>query len=274
MSSSIHSTAIVEAGAQIGEGCVLGPYCYIGGEVVLGDAAELGAHVWVGGRTIIGSGVQVFPFAALGGEPQHLQDRGEGCSLEVGNDTVVREHVTIHRGSIIGAGVTRIGAGCTFMAGTHAAHDCQVGENVLLNQGAILGGHVSVGDSAVLGAQSGVLQHVRIGRHAMVEAKTGVFNDVIPFSFCCGTRGHLRGINNIGLKKRGFPRDVISSLNSLLKRMFRHKGTLVERLTTLAQDESLCTEAREVVEFAMATDAQRKLMQPLDRWLPSNNDDV
>ncbi len=260
--AAVHPTATVEAGAQLGDGCVVGPYCHVGGEAVLGDSVELVAHVWIGGRTTLGDGVRVFPFSALGGEPQLLRDRGDGCSLEVGEGTVIREHVTLHKGSPVGAGVTRIGPGCTFMAGTHAAHDCQLGSGVLLNQGAILGGHVEVGESAVFGAQSGVHPYCRIGRHSMAEAKTGVFHDVIPYGYSRGTKAYLKGINAKGLKHRGFSTEIIRGLKDLLGRIFGEEGTLAERLAALAAEDGLGAEAREVVDFAMAQDARRSLMQP------------
>ena len=204
MAASIHATAIVEDGARIGEGVTIGPYCAVGPEVEIGDGAVLEAHAVVGGRTRLGPDTHVYPFASVGQRPQDLKYAGEPSELVVGEGTVIREHATLHPGTAGGRMQTRVGAHCMIMVGSHVAHDCRIGDHVILTNNATLGGHVVIDDHAIVGGMSAIHQFVRIGAHAMVGGMTGVENDVIPYGSVVGNRAYLSGLNIIGLKRRGF----------------------------------------------------------------------
>src|SRR5947209_20337006 len=177
----IHLTAIVAPGARLAEDAVVGPYCIIGEDVALGPRVSLGPHVVVDGRTTIGEGTRLFPFASIGLEPQDLKYRGERSELVIGRNNTIREYVTINPGTEGGGMVTRIGDGSLFMVGAHVAHDCQIGNHVVLANNATLGGHVVVEDYAVLGGLCAVHQYARIGSHAMIGGMSGVERDVIPY---------------------------------------------------------------------------------------------
>ena len=247
--SGVHPTSVVCAGAQIGEGVSIGPYAVVGGAVVVGDGARVGAHVHLAGITRLGARVQIFPFASVGEAPQHLQYRGEATELEIGDDTVIREHVTVNTGTVQGRGITRIGSRCLLMIGSHVAHDCQVGDQVVISQASILGGHVTVGDHTVLGAHSGIHQFCRVGKFAMVGAKCGVFDDLIPFGLCVGHHASLAGINVIGLRRRGCSRFVIRALQAAHDRIFEKNGTLLARARGVLNEPDVIAEVRDLAEF-------------------------
>lgn len=258
---SVHDSAIVHPNARIAPGVVIGPYAVVGEAVSIGEDAVIGAHVTVDGATDIGPGVRVFPFAALGGEPQHRRYRGEETRLSIGAGTIIREHTTLHLGTAQGGGITRVGERCMLMVGTHVAHDCQVGNDVLLAQGAIIGGHVTVGDHAALGAQAGVHQMCRIGPHAMVGAKCGVFEDLIPYGICRGARAALEGVNLVGMRGRGYSASTIRALQREVERLFECGEPLATSARRLLEDRGAIAEAREVAAFLLA-EAHRPVMRP------------
>ena len=249
----IHATAIVPKGVQLGTGVSVGPYCVLGESVVLGENVTLHAHVAVAGRTHIGAGTVIFPFASIGHPPQDLKYSGETSELIIGASNVIREHVTMNPGTAGGGMVTRIGDNGLFMAGAHVAHDCQVGNHVILANHATLAGHVSVGDYAILGGLSAVQQFARIGQHAMIGGMSGVVDDVIPYGSVLGNRAHLGGLNVIGLKRRGFSRDQIHGLRNAYRMLFAAEGTLQERLEDVASLYSEHKEVMEIVDFIRAT---------------------
>lgn len=230
----VHPTAVVEAGAHLGRGVVIGPFCVVGADVHLEDGVELKSHVVVEGRTRIGTGTVVFPFAVLGQIPQDLKYHGEPGELIIGSQNRIREHVTMHIGTEGGGMVTRVGDGCLFMASAHVAHDCIVGNKVIMANNATLGGHVEVGDHVILGGLSAVHQFVRIGAHAMIGGMSGVESDVIPYGLVKGDRAFLAGLNLIGLQRRGFTRESIAALRHAFDRIFTDEGTLGERMDALA----------------------------------------
>lgn len=230
----IHPTAVVDAGAHLGRGVVIGPFCVVGGDVHLDDGVELKSHVVVEGRTRVGSGTVVFPFAVLGQIPQDLKYRGEPGELVIGRNNRIREHVTMHIGTEGGGMVTRVGDGCLFMASAHVAHDCIVGDNVIMANNATLGGHVEIGDNAILGGLSAVHQFVRIGAHAMIGGMSGVESDVIPYGLVKGDRAFLAGLNLIGLQRRGFSREDVAALRQAFDMLFTVEGTLAERMDAVA----------------------------------------
>lgn len=236
MSVNIHPTAVVDPAAVIGSDVAIGPYCVIGPNVRLGDRVCLVSHVAVDGRTTIGDGTTIYPFASIGHAPQDLKFKGEPSELVIGARNTIREHVTMNPGTEGGGMITRIGDGGLFMVGVHVGHDCIVGNNVILANNATLGGHVVLGDHVVLGGLSAVHQFVRIGAHAMIGGMTGVEADVIPFGLVKGERGHLAGLNLVGLERRGFPKEQISALRAAFKQIFHGDRTMAERLQAAAAD--------------------------------------
>jgi UDP-N-acetylglucosamine acyltransferase len=212
----IHPTAVIEDGAQLGAGVRIGPFCVVGPQVRLDDGVELKSHVVVTGDTSIGAETTIFPFASIGEVPQDLKFRGEHVRLQIGARNRIREYVTINPGTEGGGGVTVIGDDGLFMAGSHVAHDCRIGNGVILVNNASVAGHCHLEDDVIIGGLSGVHQWVRIGRGAMIGAVTMVTADVIPYGLVQGPRGHLDGLNLVGLKRRGASRAEILALRDLL----------------------------------------------------------
>jgi UDP-N-acetylglucosamine acyltransferase len=228
--TAIHPTAVIDAGAKLGERVSIGPYCVIGPDVELGDEVQLMSHVAVAGRTKIGPATRAFPFASIGHQPQDLKYKGEPSRLEIGARTTIREHVTINPGTEGGGMLTKIGDDCLLMVGAHVAHDCRIGNHVILVNNVLLGGHIDIGDYAVIGGGAAVHQFVRIGQHAMVGGMSGVEADVIPYGMVLGNRAHLAGLNLVGLKRRGFDREAIHQLRAAYRLLFAQEGTLQERV--------------------------------------------
>lgn len=209
----IHPTAIVEAGARVPDSCRIGPFCVVGAGVELGENCELISHVSLLGPTRMGRDNRIFPYAALGQEPQDVTYRGESTRLELGDRNVVREFATINRGTMKGGGVTRLGSDLLIMAYCHVGHDCQIADHVMLINNATLAGHVTVEEWAVVGALSAVHQFTRVGAHAYVGGGTIVTQDVLPFSTTSAARdSRAYGINSVGLERRGFSKDRIAKI--------------------------------------------------------------
>ncbi len=216
----IHSSSIIDKKAKIGKNVKIGPFCYIGPNVQISDDVELISNVHVEGNTKIGRGTKIFPFASIGTQPQDLKYRGENTSLEIGEKNNIREYVTINPGTDGGGGKTTIGNNCLFMISSHIAHDCYVGNDVVIANNVPLGGHVTIEDSVVIGGNSAVQQFTRIGRLAMIGGMTGVLKDVIPFGLSFGNRNYLRGINIIGLKRKKYENKKIMELDAAFKKIF------------------------------------------------------
>jgi UDP-N-acetylglucosamine acyltransferase len=230
--AGIHPLAQVAPTARLAAGVSIGPFCVVGPEVELGEGVRLHPHVHVDGHTRIGAGTEVFPFASLGSPPQDLSYRGEPTRLEIGAGCVIRESVTVNRGTSK-TGLTRIGDRCFLMAYAHVAHDCRVGNNVIFANAATLGGHCQVGDFVFLGGLCAVHQFTRIGDFAMVGGVTGVKDDVIPFGMAFGANGvagELIGLNVVGMKRRGFTRDDLRVVRACYETLFYGVGTFAERL--------------------------------------------
>jgi UDP-N-acetylglucosamine acyltransferase len=227
---SIHPSAIVSPKAELGEGVRIGPYCMVGPDVVIEDGAELVSHVVVDGHTRIGPGVALYPFCTVGLPPQDLKYQGEPTRCEIGARTQIREHCTIHRGTVTGKGITRVGSDCMLMAVAHVAHDCTLGSHVLVANNVVMGGHVSIADHAVIGGSAAIHQFVRIGRAAMIGGVSGVEADVIPFGSVIGNRARLAGLNVIGLKRRGFEKPQILRLHTAFRSLFNDEGVFAQRL--------------------------------------------
>lgn len=248
--SCIHPTAIVKNKDAIGKGSFVGPYCVIGSDVSLGEGVKLHAHVVVDGVTKIGAGTQIFPFASLGTDPQDLKYRGEKTELIIGSENVIREHVTINRGTAGGGGATVVGDKGLFMIGTHIAHDCHIGDHAIFANNATLAGHVTVGDHVVIGGMSAVHQFVRIGAHAMIGGMTGVEFDVIPFGSVMGNRAKLSGLNLVGLKRRGVSRADIHTLRAVYKALFQEThGSLSTRIAALPSEYLTSPLVKQLLSF-------------------------
>nr|WP_245214569.1 acyl-ACP--UDP-N-acetylglucosamine O-acyltransferase [Pararoseomonas indoligenes] len=256
----IHPTAIVTPGATIAESVTIGPYATVGADVVLGEGVQIAAHAVVDGITTLAEGVQILPFASVGLPPQDLKYHGEPTRVEVGPRTIIREHATVHRGSVGGEGVTRIGADCLIMCVAHVGHDCQLADKVILANNVMLGGHVQIGDNVFVGGGTAIHQSVRIGRQAVIGGMSGVERDVIPFGSCMGNRARLIGLNLIGLKRRGFNREAINALRLAYRSLFLGRGTFDARMALVLQDQGTQPQVAEVLAFIEAS-SRRGLMR-------------
>ena len=259
--TEIHPTAIVDEAAKIGKNVRIGPYSMIGPDVELGDGVEIISHVVVHGRTSIGASTRMFPFASIGHQPQDQKYNGEPSTLVVGCNNVIREYVTMNPGTKGGGMETRVGNNCLFMVGAHVAHDCTIGDHVILVNNATLGGHVTIDEWAIIGGLSAVHQFVRIGKHAMVGGKTGVADDVIPYGSVIGNRARLTGLNIIGLKRRDFSRDAIHNIRKAYRLIFAEEGTLSERLQDVGELFPDNEPVMEIVNF-IKSGSSRSICQP------------
>jgi UDP-N-acetylglucosamine acyltransferase len=261
-SALVHASSIIAPGAVIGAGCVIGPFCTIGPEVVLEEGVELVSHVVIEGRTRIGAGARLSAYASVGLAPQDLKYKGEPTGVEIGARTQLREHVTVHRGSVGGEGVTRVGADSLLMACSHVGHDCQLGERVILANNVMLGGHVRIGEQSFLGGGAAIHQLVRIGRQAMVGGLAGVTNDVPPFGNVFGLPARLVGLNVVGLRRRGFSRENLHALRAAFRLLFRDPGTFAARLDAAAERFAGDALVEEVIAFLRSGDRKRELIRP------------
>jgi UDP-N-acetylglucosamine acyltransferase len=221
---SIHPTAVVDPKATIHPSSIIGPYCVIGADVEVGAGCWLDSHVTLDGPTKIGAENHIFPFAVVGGAPQDISHRGEPTRLEIGDHNVIREYVTINRGTTKGGGVTRVGSHNLIMAYTHIAHDCQISDHIIMANAATLGGHVTVEDWATVGALCPVHHFVRIGKYAFIGGGTTITRDVLPFSKTSAERGtHAYGLNAVGLERRGFTKERIRKIHHAYKLLLASK---------------------------------------------------
>jgi UDP-N-acetylglucosamine acyltransferase len=259
----IHPSAVVEAGARIGAGVRIGPFCLVGPEVELGEGCELLSHAVVAGRTTIGPRARIYPFASVGHAPQDLKYAGEPSTLTIGSDCLIREGVTLNPGTAGGIMTTAIGDRCVFLANAHVAHDCRIGNNVILSNAAMIAGHCTVEDYVILGGGAGVHQFVRIGSHAFVGGMSALENDVIPYGMAIGNRAHLAGLNIIGLRRRGFSREQIHELRRAYRLLFAQEGTLAERVEDLASEFAAHPSVQEILAF-IRDGKDRALCTPRD----------
>ena len=226
----IHPTAVVDDGARLGAGVRVGPFCVIGAGAEIGDGADLVSHVVIDGDTVIGAEARLYPFVTVGMAPQDLKYRGEPTRTEIGARTVLREHCTVHRGTVTGSGVTRVGADCLLMAVVHVAHDCDIGNGVIIANNVVMGGHVEIADRAIIGGAAALHQFVRIGTGAMVGGVSGVEADVIPYGSVLGNRARLAGLNLVGLKRRGLDKPALHTIRNAFNTLFHGEGVFAERL--------------------------------------------
>lgn len=258
---TIHPSAVVEPGAMLAGDVEVGPFCLVGAGVHLAAGVKLHSHVVIVGNTAVGERTEIYPFASIGHCPQDLKFRGEESRLEIGSDNRIREYVTMNPGTEGGGMVTRVGNGGLFMASTHVAHDCQVGNHVIMANNATLAGHVHVGDHAVLGGLAAVHQFVRIGAHAMIGGMSGVTSDVIPYGMVVGSHAALSGLNLIGLRRRGFNREEIDALRKAYDLLFSDTGTLAERLKQVEASLGNVATVRGLIDF-VGSETSRGVLMP------------
>ena len=256
----IHKTAIVDQKAEVSKSANIGPYSVIGPNVQLDDYVDIQSHVNISGNTKIGAETKIFPFASIGTQPQDLKYKGEKNALIIGKRNIIREYVTINPGTEGGGGLTKIGDNCLFMISSHVAHDCKIGNNVVIANNVPLGGHVLIEDSVIIGGNSAVQQFTRIGRLAMVGGMTGVLKDVIPFGLSFGNRNYLKGLNLIGLKRRKYENKTIMELQEAYKKIFSAKN-LHENLNKINGEFKDNKLVQEVTEF-ISKDKKRPICSP------------
>lgn len=255
MSGTIHESAVIAEGVQLGENVEVGPFCVIEAGVTIGDGCKLHSHVAIHGRTIIGKDCEFFPFAAIGIKSQDLKYAGEPTFCEIGDRNVFRENVTIHRGTVEEI-PTRIGDDNLFLAYAHVAHDCQVGNHNILSNSAALAGHVDVADHVIVSGMSGVHQFCKIGRHAIIGGMTKVVQDVPPFMIADGAPALLRGLNQVGLQRRGFSEGDIRALKTAYRKLFFKKDANLSEAVTKLEGEA-CYEnefVKEVLAFVASSE--------------------
>tara|TARA_B100001248_G_C27281862_1_gene408112 strand:+ start:28 stop:807 length:780 start_codon:yes stop_codon:yes gene_type:complete len=246
----IHKSSIIDKQAKISNKVKIGPFCYVGPNVELDDEVELISNVHVEGFTKIGKGTKIFPFASIGTQPQDLKFKNEKNSLSIGKNNLIREYVTINPGTEGGGSKTIIGNSCLFMISSHIAHDCKIGDNVIIANNVPLGGHVTIEDNVVIGGNSAVQQFTRIGRLAMIGGMTGVLKDVTPFGLSIGNRNYLQGINLIGLRRKKYDNKKIMALDNAYKEIFSSEN-LHENLSRINgeyKDNELVTEVIKFIE--------------------------
>jgi UDP-N-acetylglucosamine acyltransferase len=251
---SIHPTAIVESTARVHVSCTIGPYCIVGADVELGEGCELISHVAVQGPARAGTHNRFFPFSSIGLAPQDLTYKGEPTHLEIGDNNVIREYVTINRGTVKGGGVTRVGSHTLIMAYCHIAHDCQIGDHVIMANAATLGGHVIVEDWASVGALCPVHHFVRIGTHSIIGGGTTITRDVLPFSKTSAERAtQAYGINSLGLERRGFSRERIRKIHHVFKLLSASKLNTTQALEKLKSEPERGPDADLIIQFIEAS---------------------
>ena len=257
----IHKSSVIDTKAKIGKSVKIGPFCFIGADVQLEEGVELISNVHIEGNTKVGKGTKIYPFASIGTAPQDLKYKGEKNSLEIGENNVIREYVTINPGTSGGGSKTIVGNDCLLMISSHIAHDCKIGNNVVIANNVPLGGHVTIEDSVVIGGNSAVQQFTRIGRLAMIGGMTGVLKDVIPFGLSIGNRNFLQGLNLIGLRRHKYENQKIKGLDKAYKAIFSSKN-LYENLSKINGEYKDNELVGEVIKF-IEKDKKRPICSPL-----------
>ncbi|MDH5201906.1 MAG: acyl-ACP--UDP-N-acetylglucosamine O-acyltransferase [Nitrospirota bacterium] len=252
MKNEIHSSAIVNPHAEIDDGVSIGPFCIVSEGVHIRKGTKLISHVIIESNTEIGENCIVYPYTSIGLPPQDLKYKGEKTSVKIGNDNIIREYITIHRASVGGDGVTAIGNKNFLMAYVHIAHDCKIGNNIIMANAATLGGHVVVEDFAVIGGLVAIHQFTRIGAYAMVGGFSGVGQDILPYTIASGARAKLFGLNTIGLKRNNFSDSTINNLKKAYKILFREKRTLNDAVKKIQEDLPYTDEIKHLIEFIQA----------------------
>ena len=257
-----HHTSIVSEKAVLGSNVTIGPYCIINENVKIGNNVNLIAHTYIDGNTTIGDNCKLFPYCSIGTLPKDLKDKGEKSILKIGNNNIFREYVTVNPGTEGGGLETVIGNNCLFMINAHIAHDCKIGDNVIMVNNASLAGHVILEDFAIMGALSGAHQFCRIGKHSMIGGLSGVDSDVIPYGTVIGNRAYLSGLNIIGLKRRGFSKDIIQDLRKAYGLLFSsQEGTFSDRVKEVSEEFLDNEPIQEIVQF-LKSEKSRSICKP------------
>ena len=259
----IHNTAIIDPKAKLHKNVKVGPYSIIGANVEIEENTEVQSHVSILGNTKIGKNNKIYPFASIGNDPQDLKFQGEETKLEIGNDNKIREYVTINPGTNGGGGITKVGNNCLFMVSAHIAHDCFVGDNVILANSVPLGGHASIEDNVIIGGNSAVQQFTRVGKFAMIGGMCGVVRDIIPYGIAHGNRSKLQGLNLIGLRRKNIPNQDIMILSEAYKEIFKNEN-LTENLNNLKVELKEHDLVREVLNF-IEKDKKRPICTPFSK---------
>ncbi len=259
----IHKTAIIDSEAKIAENVKIGPYTVIGPNVEIGQGTVIQSHVNITGQTKIGKNNIIYPFASIGNDPQDLKFQGEETRLEIGDNNKIREYVTINPGTKGGGGLTKVNNNCLFMVSAHIAHDCFVGNNVILANNVPLGGHAHIGDNAIIGGNSAVQQFTRVGKSAMIGGMCGVVRDIIPYGIAHGNRSILQGLNLIGLRRKNIPNKEIMTLSDAYKEIFKNEN-LTENLSNLSNEFKNNELVAEVIEF-IEMDKKRPICTPFSK---------
>ena len=259
----IHKTAIVDNKAKVSNSANIGPYSVIGPNVEIGENVIIYSHVNISGNTKIGNGNKIYPFASIGNDPQDLKYNGEETKLIIGNNNKIREYVTINPGTVAGGTLTKIGNNCLFMISSHIAHDCHVGNNVIIANNVPLGGHVIIEDNVVIGGNSAVQQFTRIGKLAMIGGMTGVLHDVIPYGLSIGNRNYLQGLNLIGLRRAKFDNKNILGLSEAYKEIFSTEN-IANNLSKLNGPFKENPLVKDVIEF-ITKDKKRSICTPFSK---------
>ena len=245
----IHPTAIISSKAKIHKKVKIGPFCIVDENVEIQEGTELISNVHIGGNTFIGLNNVFFPFSTIGLIPQDKKFKGEESKLIIGDNNIFREHITINPGTKDGGMKTIIKNNCLIMVGSHIAHDCIISSNVILVNNAMLGGHVSIDECAIIGGNSAIHQFVNIGKYAMIGGMSGVESNIIPYGLYTGIRSNLRGLNLVGLKRKGLDKKVIQNILSVFKKIFDIKNNLVFNISELSKQEKNITEVKDIIEF-------------------------
>ena len=269
----IHPLAVVEAGAQLGVGVRVGPFCHVSADAVLGDRVELVSHVSIMNATTLGEGTKVFPQATLGAPPQNNKHKGGRTTLIVGKNCTIREGVTMHTGTDTSRGETIVGDNGNYLAYAHVAHDCIVGNNITFANGATLGGHVEVGNNVTIGGLTAVHQFVRIGDNAFIGGCSAVVGDVIPFAIAVGNRASLRGLNIVGLRRSGLPREEVHLLRRAYKTIFDRSHTIAENVETARSEFGSSPIAMKIIDFISSRGKRHYAMPPLKGVVDDDADD-
>ncbi len=259
----IHNTAIIDPKAKIHNNVRVGPYSIIGENVEIEENTEIQSHVSILGNTKIGKNNKIYPFASIGNDPQDLKFQGEETQLEIGNDNKIRENVTINPGTNGGGGITKVGNNCLFMVSAHIAHDCFVGDNVILANNVPLGGHAYIENNVIIGGNSAVQQFTRVGSFAMVGGMCGVVRDIIPYAMVHGNRSKLQGLNLIGLRRKNIPNKDIMILSEAYKEIFKNEN-LTDNLNNLKKDLRKHKLVSEVLNF-IEKDKKRPICTPFSK---------
>ncbi|MCZ2328360.1 acyl-ACP--UDP-N-acetylglucosamine O-acyltransferase [Bartonella sp. F02] len=247
--TKIHSTSFVEKGAQLGENVSIGPFCHISSKAVIGDGCHLMSHIVIMGETTLGANSKVFSHAVLGADPQNNKHKGGDTTLVIGENCLIREGVTMHRGSDTSLGTTIVGDNCQFFCYAHVAHDCRVGNHVTFANNAMIGGHVTIGDYVILGGGSAVHQFVRVGHHAFVGGVSVLVGDLIPYGTAVGVQAKLAGLNIIGMKRSDLEHKEIHALRHAVSMLFDHKKPFKERVNDVFSSYSSSQSVMDVINF-------------------------